>query len=124
MTTRAGLGSWASGLGDIAGSFLSSLLVDPEVMRHKAAAAQKKIQEMQNVFDAMETTVNRTNNYWIGEAGDAHREYFIQKKPEIEEMFKRLNEHVRDLNQMASVYANVEKEVTEISEDLPADVIV
>ena len=107
-----------------ASAFLSTLLVDPDALRKKASVAEKKIQAMQIVFEEMETTINRTNNYWIGEAGDAHREYFSSKKPDIEEMFKRLTEHVRELNQMASVYSNVEKEVTQLAQDLPADVII
>ena len=107
-----------------AAAFLSTLLVEPDALRQKASMAEKKIQAMQTVFEEMETTVNRTNNYWIGEAGDAHREYFTSKKPDIEEMFKRLTEHVRELNQMASVYSNVEKEVTQLAQDLPADVII
>ena len=104
--------------------FLTSLLVEPDVLRQKASAAERKIREMQQAFEAMEATINRTNGYWLGEAGDAHREYFSKKKPEVEEMFQRLKEHVRDLNQMASVYSNVEKEVTALASDLPADVIV
>lgn len=107
-----------------ASAFLSTLLVEPDALRQKASVAEKKIQAMQIVFEEMETTINRTNNYWIGEAGDAHREYFSSKKPDIEEMFKRLTEHVRELNQMASVYSNVEKEVTQLAQDLPADVII
>lgn len=105
-------------------AFLSTLLVEPDALRQKASTAEKKIQAMQTVFEEMEATVNRTNNYWIGEAGDVHREYFISKKPDIEEIFQRLTEHVRELNQMASVYSNAEKEVTELVQDLPADVIV
>ena len=112
----AGIGSSAD--------FLTSLLVEPDVLRQKASTAERKIREMQNAFQAMEATVNRTNGYWLGEAGDAHREYFAKKKPDVEEMFKRLMEHVRDLNQMASVYSNVEKEVAALAQDLPADVIV
>ena len=107
-----------------AAAFMSTLLVEPDALRQKASMAEKKIQTMKTVFEEMETAVNRTNNYWIGEAGDAHREYLMSKKPDIEEMFQRLTEHVRELNQMASVYSNVEKEVTELTQDLPADVII
>lgn len=106
------------------GNFLTSLTVDPEVMRQKAVTVEGKIREMRSAFDALELTVNKTKGYWIGEAGDAHRAYFTDRKPQIEEIFQRLTEHVRDLNQMASVYSNTEQEVKELSEDLPSDVIV
>lgn len=106
------------------GDFLASLTVDPEVMRQKAATVEGKIREMKSAFEELGTTVDKTKNYWIGEAGDAHRTYFTDRKPEIEEIFQRLSEHVRDLNQMASVYSGTEQEVKELSEGLPSDVIV
>lgn len=104
--------------------FLSSLIVDPEVMRQKAVTVEGKIRGMRSAFDELGNIVDKTKNYWIGEAGDAHRTYFTDKKPEIEEIFQRLSEHVRELNQMASVYSLTEQEVKELSEDLPSDVIV
>lgn len=104
--------------------FISSLTVDPEVMRQKSVTTGSKINEMKKAFEALEVTVNRTNNYWIGEAGDAHREFFNSSKPEIEEMFQRLSEHARELGEMAATYSNTEREVTQISEELPFDVII
>lgn len=104
--------------------FFSSLKVDPEVMRQKSVTVTFKINKMKKAFDELEATVNKTNNYWIGEAADAHREFFNTSKPEIEEMFKRLSEHSRELAEMAATYSNVEKEVTQLSENLPSDVII
>lgn len=102
----------------------SSLKVDPEVMRQKSITVGDKISEMKTAFEALETTVNKTNNYWMGEAAEAHRDFFNSAKPEIEEIFKRLSEHARELGEMAAIYSNVESEVTQISEDLPSDVII
>ncbi len=104
--------------------FFSSLTVDPEVMRQKSVTTGNKINEMKNVFEALEVAVNKTNNYWIGEAGDAHREIFYSAKQEIEEIFLRLSEHARELGEMAAVYSNAESTAAEISEDLPFDVII
>lgn len=100
------------------------LVVTPEVMRAKAVSTHGKIQGMKNSFENLETMVNRTGNYWIGEAGDTHREYFLSKKTDIDLIFRRLSEHARELEQMALVYENAEKEAAQISEDLPADVII
>lgn len=99
------------------------LTVDPEVMRQKSVTTGNKINEMKKVFEALGVTVNKTNNYWIGEAGDAHREFFHSAKPEIEEIFLRLSEHTRELGEMAAVYSGTEHIATELSEDLPFDVI-
>lgn len=101
-----------------------TLLVDYNVMLQKASAVDQKIREMRNTFSDLETSVNKTKAYWIGEAGDAYRAYFMERKPEAEEIFKRLSEHVRDLNEMAGVYSSTEKEITAMAEDLPSDVII
>lgn len=104
--------------------FFSALKVDPEVMYQKSVTVGKKISQMKSSFEELEVTVNKTNQYWLGEAADVHREFFNSTKPEIEEIFKRLLEHTRELGEMAAVYAKVEREVTQIAADLPSDVII
>lgn len=104
--------------------FISSLKVDPEVLYQKSVTSGEKISQMKTVFEELETIVNKTTQYWLGEAADAHREFFNSTKPDIEEIFKRLSEHARELGEMAATYANVEREVAQLSEDLPSDVII
>lgn len=104
--------------------FISSLKVDPEVLYQKSVTSGEKISQMKTVFEELETIVNKTTQYWLGEAADAHREFFNSTKPDIEEIFKRLSEHARELGEMAATYANVEREVVQLSEDLPSDVII
>ena len=96
---------------------------DPGVMRQKALVVQAKINQMRSAFDSLEYTMNRTSTYWIGEAGDSYREAFHDKKSNIDTILLRLSEHVTDLQKMAEVYADVEKEVEDIANDLPSDVI-
>ena len=103
---------------------ISSLKVDPEVLYQKSVTSGEKISQMKTVFEELETIVNKTTQYWLGEAADAHREFFNSTKPDIEEIFKRLSEHARELGEMAATYANVEREVVQLSEDLPSDVII
>lgn len=106
------------------GNFLSTIKVNPDVLRAKASSTEGKIGELKAVFDALETTVNKTKTYWNGEAAESHREFYEKQKPDIETLFKRLAEEVSDLNQMASVYSTTEQEVKEISSELPSDVII
>lgn len=106
------------------GSFLTSLTTNPDVMLAKATSVQRRIREMQTAFRELESTVNKTRQYWIGEAGDAHRDYYDEHKKDVEEVFMRLSEDVTDLREMARVYATTESEVTDLAEDLPSDVIV
>lgn len=104
-------------------ALLSTLTVEPDVMVAKANAVQGRIREMQASFNALENTVNKTKNYWIGEAGDVHRELYTKQKSNIDEIFKRLAEDVTDLHRMAAEYSSTERQVTAIAEDLPSDVI-
>lgn len=105
-------------------NFLTSLTVEPDILLSQARAADSSINKMKNIFTELESIVNGTNSYWIGEAGDAHRQIYQGKKEEISDIFARLKEDVCDLQQMASLYAATENEVTEIANDLPADVII
>lgn len=104
--------------------FLTTIKVEPEILKAKAEAVQVRITEMKKSFDAIENTLRKTQNYWIGEAGDAHREMFNKTQDEREEIFKRLLEDVADLNTIAAQYITTESAVKQIAEELPSDVIV
>lgn len=104
--------------------FVSTLKVDPEIMKAKAEAVQVRITEMKVSFDEIENTLRKTQSYWIGEAGDAHRELFSKTGEEREEIFKRLAEDVNDLYTMAAQYTATENEIKQLTEELPSDVIV
>lgn len=97
--------------------------VTPEVLIQKAEVVKGKISTMQTAFTNMMNTVSKSNSYWVGDAGDAHRKVYKEYEPEITEIFNRLTEHVTDLNAMAGVYSEAEKAVAEVAESLPTDLI-
>lgn len=101
----------------------NSLKVTPAVLIAKADVVKSKIQRLQESYEGMQSAVNRTDGYWVGEAGDLYRKRYKELGPLMEEIVKRLREHVKDLNQMAGVYTETEAEVKEMAESLPADVI-
>lgn len=98
--------------------------VSTEVLVDKAQQVSKCITDMNNIFGQMESIVNRTNYYWIGEAGDLHRKLYIKQKDTIEEMMRRLREHPRDLQAIAQNYVRAENETEGMANELPGDVIV
>ena len=102
----------------------ATVVVTPEALYTQAEAVAKRISSMQAQFDAVSSAVSGTSSYWVGDAGDAYRAVYEERKPEIEEIFKRLSEFVTDLEKIAGVYEETESAVTEIAEDLPADVII
>ena len=97
--------------------------VSTDVLVNKADAVSHSIRQMQDCFDEMEGIISRTVSYWIGDAGDLHRQLYVDEIPNIEEMMKRLKEHPRDLNAIARNYTDVEQRVSEISNALSGNVI-
>lgn len=100
-----------------------TLKVTPEVLHSKAELVNTKVSTMTKEFDKMSSLISRSNSYWVGKAGEVHRKTYLEKQPDIEDIFKRLNEHVRELHQMATVYIETEKATTEVAEALPNDII-
>ncbi|MDE6916700.1 MAG: WXG100 family type VII secretion target [Lachnospiraceae bacterium] len=99
------------------------LKVTPEQLQTKAQVTTDNIAQLKTVFENIGSIVARTQNYWIGEAGDLHRRLYTDEREQIEELFARLSEHPADLEQIAQTYLNVEKVVENISLELPGDVI-
>lgn len=97
--------------------------VSTDVLVNKADAVSQSIRQMENCFDEMESIINRTVSYWIGEAGDMHRKLYKDELPNIEEMMRRLKEHPIDLNAIAQNYSITEQRVIEISNALAGDII-
>jgi len=100
------------------------LKVTPEVLRTKSDQVQTEITNMRQHFEVMTQSVSRSISYWVGEACDLHRSIYEARKPEIEEMFLRFGEHVRDLNLMAQEYQTAEDTIIDAGVDpLPTEVI-
>lgn len=84
----------------------------------------KKAGDLKAAFDGMTEAMNRTNGYWLGEAGEAHREAYRRLIPGQEEIMRRLKEQVTDLAKIAGTWEAAEQEVKEMDLSLPDDVIV
>ncbi len=97
--------------------------VSTEALHDKAQTVSKSISDMANCFEQLETIVNRTSYYWIGEAGDLHRKMYREQKENVEEMIKRLKEHPGDLMTIAQNYQAADAAVTQIANALSGDVI-
>lgn len=97
--------------------------VDSAVLKAKADSVSASIRQMAEYFERLETIINRTSYYWIGEAGDLHRKLYKDQKQQIEEMMKRLKEHPKDLVTIAQTYDTAEAEIQSIAAELPGDII-
>lgn len=97
--------------------------VDTALMRAKAQAISKNIINMQRSFEQLETIINRTSHYWIGEAGNIHRRTYQSQKAKVGEIMKRLKEHPADLLTMAGAYDEAESKAQDLIAALPGDMI-
>ncbi|MBQ0028684.1 MAG: hypothetical protein KBS96_08805 [Lachnospiraceae bacterium] len=99
------------------------LKVRTEVLREKSANVKTEIAKMNQYLDELETRLEGTKGYWIGEAGDLHRKLYKEQKDNVAFMMKRLAEHPEDLILIADRYDNIERENTSIGLGLPGDAI-
>lgn len=97
--------------------------VESEKLEQAAGEINDRISKLNAAFEGMTEAMNRTQGYWIGEAGDAHRRVFLEQQPRREEVIARLSEQVSDLMQMAGVYVSAEKENVQLAQSLLGDVI-
>lgn len=98
---------------------IGTLKVTPEEMVSAASELSGYVSNMNECFNQMKNTMSQTANYWVGEAGDAHRQLYQEQVAKTEEIIARYTEHVRDLNAMAGVYDEAEKQAEAKAEELP-----
>lgn len=98
--------------------------VETAVLSARADAAEQKIQAVRNRFDKIGETVANSQNYWEGEGNDAHRREYQEYQDEIGEALSRFQENVTDLRRIAGIYQDAITQTGQLSQDLPADVII
>lgn len=100
------------------------LKVTPETLVSMSSDIEKKISDLQKLFQEIHTDISRTRSFWEGEAGDQHRTQYEDMKGDIDETIKRLKDRPVSLLQMANLYKETEVKVTGAAQMLQADVIV
>lgn len=100
-----------------------SFKVTPEELVAKAQEVTTEITNMETHLDELQTLVDKTKGYWIGEGGDTNRNLYYDLQDTIETIMTRLKEHPLDLVTIAQTYSDVELQVEEIITPLPGDVL-
>lgn len=100
-----------------------SLLVDTVTMTNQAAEVRRLANAAKVDFQAMKEIMEKTRNYWIGEAGDLHRKLYDDQKDDIDVMLRRILEHPTDLEQMAGIYTQAENTNVSTAQALPSDAL-
>ena len=97
--------------------------VTPDVLEKKAQEVTTAINKMERCFDQVQNLVARTRYYWVGQAGEIHRELVTQKKEDMEQIIKRLKDHPDNLRKIAGTYRVTESEQTEQSMAMSSNLI-
>lgn len=97
--------------------------VTTEALKQQANEVSTRVTRVQDLFSELRRTIQNTRSYWIGEAGNLYRQRYEERQDELDEMFRRLKEHPRDLLQIAGVYEEGERQVLEIINDLSTNAI-
>ena len=98
---------------------IGTLKVTPEEMAAAASELSGYVANMSECFTQMKNTMVQSASYWVGEAGDAHRQLYNEQVEKTEEIIARYTEHLRDLNAMAGVYSEAEAQAEAKADELP-----
>lgn len=98
---------------------IGTLKVSPEEMQSAASELSGYVNTMNECFQQMKNTMQQSAAYWVGEAGNAHRQLYQDQVAKTEEIIARYTEHVRDLNTMAGVYSQAEAQAEAKADELP-----
>lgn len=120
MANNGGFGAGAGG--GFRGGF-DRLVADSDKLVAQSNEVRALASDMKVKFQRMEDLMNKTRNYWIGEAGDVHRQRYDEQKEDIEIMLRRIFEHPDDLIQISGVYRAMENNAVAASQPLPVDPI-
>lgn len=89
-----------------------------------ATSFGKRATNMNSLATDMFTTVtNLTKQIWTGSAAEAYNKKFSGLSKDVDKLTKMINEHVSDLNEMASIYEKAEQEAEKKISALKSTVI-
>ena len=97
--------------------------VTPEVLEKKAQEVTAAVSQMERCFEQVQNLVARTRYYWVGQAGELHRELVTDKKEDMEQIIKRLKDHPDNLRKIAGTYRATESAQAEQSMRMSSNLI-
>lgn len=96
-----------------------TITVSTDVLKKQAEETKKYLQMMEEHFSALKETINKTANYWIGEAGEAQRKQYTDRISKVDEMLAGYTEHVANLEKIAGIYEEGKNAVADAVNDMP-----
>ena len=100
------------------------LKVTPEKLLQVSAEFETAAGTMKTLTGEMLSVVKNLGAYWLGEAAAVYGKRFDLLSPDMEKLFRMIQEHAADLQEMSRQYQAAEGTNTEQGNSLQSSVVV
>ena len=97
--------------------------VDPQKLIGTSEEFNTTGGQVKSLTDSMVSLVDSLKGAWEGEASTAYNTKFHALQDDMDKMYRMIQEHVKDLNDMAQQYITAENTNMDTGNSLPGDVI-
>ena len=101
----------------------AALSIDPEAAEKTAEEIWQNLRRLRRMLEDLKLSVEKTDKFWEGEAGNAHRKSFYKRWRQTEILLGYLEKAVSDFRQINALYMRTEKTAAAEAEELPGDLI-
>lgn len=98
--------------------------VSPQVLINTASEFGNQASLISNITSEMVSMITGLSSAWEGEAAVTYINKFKGLEDDIQKMVRMVQEHSTDLEQMARVYMEAEKQSQDMASTLSSDVII
>ncbi len=102
---------------------MTTIRVTPEQLTSTAQEISSIQSEVVSITQAMTDVVSSMQSDWTGEASSAYQQKFNGLQDDMQTMSRMINEHVQDLQEMATTYSQAESSAESLISGLQSDVI-
>lgn len=99
------------------------LLVTPEQLISTSNEFSSSNSQVKTITTQMIDIIKSLSSSWQGEASTAYLNKFTQLEDDMDKIYRMINEHVNDLQEMANNYKMAEQANVESANALAGDVI-
>lgn len=97
--------------------------VDPQKLISTADEFNGTGGQVKGLTDQMVSIIDSLRSVWEGDAATTYNTKFHQLQDDMDRMYRMIQEHVKDLNEMAQQYITAENANVETGNSLDGDVI-
>ncbi len=94
------------------------LLVTPQVLKNTSMSFGQSNRTVHTTMDSMMQQVNSLRSAFEGDAANAYYQQFSRLQDDMERINKKITEHVKDLQDMATNYERSERKNTQTNRGL------